>query len=70
MPDLTPLAPLPDDAALDAVVDAMLPLLGLAAEPGWRGPILQNFRMVSGAARLVLEFPLPDELEPAPRFEP
>jgi hypothetical protein len=70
MPDLTPFAPLPDDQALGAAIDAMLPLLGLTIEPHWRGGISESLKSVSTAARLVLEFPLPDELEPAPRFEP
>ena len=69
MTDLTPLAPPPDDEALGATVDAMPPLLGLAIEPDWRAPIVANLRATSTAARLFLEFPLPDELEPAPRFE-
>jgi hypothetical protein len=70
MPDMTPLAPLPDDRALGAAIDAMLPLIGLLIEPAWREPVIGNLKAVSAAARLVLEFPLPDELEPAPRFEP
>lgn len=69
MTDPTPLAPPPDDEALGKTVDAMLPLLGLTIEPDWHGPIVQNLRATSMAARLFLEFPLPDELEPAPRFE-
>ena len=66
---MTPLAPLPDHDALGAAVDAMLPLLGLAMEPDWRPQVVANLKAVSFAARLFLEFPLPDELEPAPRFE-
>ena len=66
---MTPLAPLPDDEAFGAAIDAMLPVLGLATEPDWRPQILANLKAVSAAARLFLEFPLPDELEPAPRFE-
>ena len=69
MTDLTPLAPLPDDEALGACIDAMLPLLGLAMEPDWRPAVVANLKAVSNAARLFLEFPLPDDLEPAPRFE-
>lgn len=69
MTDLTPLAPLPDDEALGAAVDAMLPLLGLSIDPGWRPAVTANLKATSAAARLFLEFPLPDELEPAPRFE-
>lgn len=69
MTDLTKLAPLPDDEALGTIVDAMLPLVGLTIEPDWRDPIVANLKATSTGARLFLEFPLPDELEPAPRFE-
>ena len=66
---MTPLTPLPDDEAFGAAVDAMLPVLGLAIEPDWRPHVVTTLATVSKAARLFLEFPLPDELEPAPRFE-
>jgi hypothetical protein len=69
MTDMTPLASLPDDEAFGSAVDAMLPLLGLAMEPNWRPQVVANLKAVSTAARLFLEFPLQDELEPAPRFE-
>ena len=65
MPELPP--PLGDEDA-DAIIDAMAPLLGLAIEPAWREAVATNLRVVANAARLVLEFPLEDELEPAPVF--
>jgi hypothetical protein len=61
MPDLTPLPPLPDEEALGGV--------GLPIEPDWRPSVVANLKATAAAARLFLEFPLPDELEPAPRFE-
>lgn len=70
MPDLPhPVAP-PDEAVLRAHAAAMLPLLGLAAEPAWEAPILQNLQVIAAAARLVLDFPLDETVEPAPRFAP
>jgi hypothetical protein len=69
MPDLTPLPPLPDEEALGGVADALAPLLGLPIEPDWRPSVVANLKATAAAARLFLEFPLPDELEPAPRFE-
>jgi hypothetical protein len=70
MPDLPHHVAPPDEAVLRAHAAAMLPLLGLFAEPAWEGPILQNLQVVAAAARLVLDFPLDDTVEPAPRFEP
>lgn len=69
MTHMTPIAPSPDDDAFGTAVDAMLPVLGLSMEPEWRPQVVANLMAVSNAARLFLEFPLPDELEPAPRFE-
>ena len=61
--------PLPlEDEGADAIIDAMAPLLGLSVEPAWRGAVAANLKVVSIAARLVLEFRLDDELEPAPVF--
>ena len=64
---LLPLPPLDDDAAA-ALVDAMAPLLGIAIDPSWRTSIVANLKANAAAARLVLDFPLADELEPAPVF--
>ena len=68
MTNSTELPPPLDDAGAEAIIDAMAPLLGLAIEPAWRGAVAANLKVVSNAARLVLEFPLEDELEPAPVF--
>jgi Protein of unknown function (DUF4089) len=62
-----PPSPLDDDAAA-ALADAMAPLLGIAIDPAWRGAVVANLKANAAAARLVGEFPLPDELEPAPVF--
>lgn len=70
MPDipLPPLPPLPDDAALARLVDAAAPLAGIAIDPTWRGEVVANLKATANAARLVLAFDLPDDLEPAPVF--
>jgi Protein of unknown function (DUF4089) len=66
---VTALPPTPlDDEAAAALVDAMAPLLGIAIEPAWRGAVAANLKANAAAARLVLDFPLADELEPAPVF--
>lgn len=63
---MTP-APLDDETA-PAVVDATIPLLGIPMAPAWREAVIANVRATAAAARLVLDFPLEDELEPAPVF--
>ncbi|MDB5557323.1 MAG: hypothetical protein JWQ36_257 [Enterovirga sp.] len=68
MTDATPPSPTLDDAGAAAIVDAMAPLLGLSIDPAWRGEVAMNLVVIANAARLVLDFPLPDELEPAPVF--
>ena len=60
--------PPPDDEALLAIVDAAAPFLGIAVDPAWRDAVAASLKATTIAARLVLEFPLPDELEPAPAF--
>ena len=57
-----------DDQALGSIVDATSPLLGIAILPEWRDAVVANLRATAAAARLVEEFPLDDELEPAPVF--
>ena len=66
MPDAYP--PLPDDDALGRLVDASLPLHGIAIDPAWRPEVVAHLKATANAARLVLAFELPDELEPAPVF--
>jgi 1-carboxybiuret hydrolase subunit AtzG-like protein len=51
-----------------AVLDAMAPALGLEVDPGWRAGVIAHWQATARAARLVLAFPLDDEVEPAPVF--
>jgi hypothetical protein len=51
-----------------AIVDATAPMLGIAIDPAWREAVVSSFQATANAARLVLDFPLEDELEPAPVF--
>ena len=57
-----------DDDALDAVIDAMAPLLGLPIEPAWRPAIRSHLRITLGHAAALSDFPLADDLDPAPVF--
>ena len=61
-------SPVVDEAAAAALLDAMAPLLGIPVDPAWRGAVIANLKVLSEAARLVHEIPLPNWLEPAPVF--
>ena len=54
----------------DAVIDALLPLLGLAAGPDSRSQIRIHLEIAAGHAARLLESPLDDHEEPAPVFTP
>ena len=60
----------PNDEAAGRVVDAMVPLLGIPMRPEWRAAVVANVRATAAAASLVLDFPLDDDVEPAPVFRP
>jgi hypothetical protein len=57
-----------DPAALDAYIDAGTALLGIPVRPEWRDAIRQHLAVSFDLAGAVLDFPLPDEAEPAPVF--
>ena len=63
---------MPDPAPFDpeAVIDAMVPLLGLAVAPDHRPGIATNLAVTAALAALVLDFPLDDHAEPAAVFTP
>jgi 1-carboxybiuret hydrolase subunit AtzG-like protein len=52
----------------DALIDASLPLLGLALPEDLRAGVKLHLETAERLSRLVLEFPLDDESEPAPVF--
>ncbi len=51
-------------------VDTMALLLELPLAPEHRAGVVENFARIEAIAQLVLEFPLPEEIEAAPIFEP
>lgn len=53
---------------LDAWLDANAALLGITVAAEWRETVLLHLRITRDMARQVMEFPLPDEAEPAPVF--
>ena len=57
-----------DPADLDAYIDAGTALLGISVRPEWRDAVRQHLAISFDLGRVVLEFPLPDEADPAPVF--
>jgi hypothetical protein len=57
-----------DATDLDAFLAAGTALLGIPVQPGWRDAIRQHLAVSLMLAGQVLDFPLPDEAEPAPVF--
>ena len=55
-------------AELDAYINAVAPALGLRIEPAWRESVRANLAVTMRMAKIVDEFVLPDESEPAPVF--
>ncbi|HEY3791783.1 MAG TPA: DUF4089 domain-containing protein [Bradyrhizobium sp.] len=53
---------------LDDYIDAVANALALPVEDGWRPAVRANLEVSLRLARLVDEFALPDEIEPASVF--
>ena len=53
------------DDPLDNYIDAVAKALALPIEAAWRPAVRANLEVSLRLARLVDEFPLPDETEPA-----
>jgi Protein of unknown function (DUF4089) len=54
----------------EAEVEQLAAHLGLSIGPADRSAVAQQLGGLLTVARLVTEFPLPDEIEPAPVFRP
>ena len=52
----------------NALIDAMLPLLGLVLEPGAREVVKTHLGIAAGHAAKLLSQPMDDHEEPAPVF--
>jgi hypothetical protein len=53
---------------LDQYIDAVSKALALPVDDAWKPAVRANLEVSLRLARLVDEFPLPDETEPAPVF--
>lgn len=54
---------------LDIYIDAVADALALPIEATWKPAVRANLDVTLKMARLVQEFPLPDEIEPASIYE-
>ncbi|PPQ43876.1 DUF4089 domain-containing protein [Rhodopseudomonas palustris] len=59
---------LSDPTTLDSYIDALAAALGLPIDPAWKPAVRANLEVSLKLARMVDEFPLPDETEPASVF--
>lgn len=60
----------PPQAGLAVFLDAALAAMRLPLEPELRERVLMHLGIAAGMADLVLDFPLSDEAEPAPVYQP
>jgi hypothetical protein len=51
-------------------VEQMAAIVGLPLQPEHQPGVIENFTRIQAIAQLVMEFPLPEEIEPAPTFNP
>lgn len=51
-------------------VEETAQLIDLPLAPEYRLSVVENFAKIAAIATLVVEFPLPEDLESAPVFEP
>ncbi len=54
----------------DQYVEQVSELLNLSIAPEYHPGVVKNLTTIAAIAQLVTEFPLPDEIEAAPVFEP
>jgi hypothetical protein len=52
-----------------AYLDQAAGLVGLDIDDAYRPGVIENLQRLAAVARLVVDFPLPDDLEAAPVFE-
>jgi hypothetical protein len=57
------------DDPTDAWITSSAAMLGLPVDAAWMPSIRANVEVTFRLAKLIDEFPLPDEAEPAPVFE-
>ncbi|MBD1806270.1 DUF4089 domain-containing protein [Microcoleus sp. FACHB-SPT15] len=58
------------DINLAAYIEQMSEILDLPINPEYRPDVIKNFASICAIATLVTDFPLPEDIEAAPVFEP
>ena len=53
-----------------AYIEAAAQLVGLSLDPTYLPGVILNIERIAEMAGLVMDFPLPDDTEPAPVFTP
>ncbi len=61
---------IPTGSALETYVDEAARVIGLPIAPEHRPGVIQFTGVLLGAAAMVMEFPLSEDVEAAPVFEP
>jgi len=61
--------PMAQDDSLDQLIDGAGALLGLSLAPEWKPAVRANLEVTLRLAKLIDEFSLPDEIEPAEIYE-
>jgi hypothetical protein len=54
---------------LDDMINGSAQALGIPLDPQWKPEVKTQLQVILRHGALVAEFPLPDELEPAPVFK-
>lgn len=62
--------PTDSPSPFDVYVDAIASIIDLPIDPSYRPGVIANLERTEAIAQLVMDFPLPDDLEPAPIFVP
>ena len=60
---------MPSSDPTDDFIEAAASALGIPLDPAWKPAIRGNLEVSLKLARLVDEFPLPDDAEPAPVYK-
>jgi hypothetical protein len=60
---------MPNSEPTDDFIEAAAETLGIPLDPAWKPAIRANLEVTLKLARLVDEFPLPDDAEPAPVYK-
>ncbi|NEP80026.1 MAG: DUF4089 domain-containing protein [Okeania sp. SIO3C4] len=55
---------------IEKYVECTAELINLQLQPEYLPGVVENLERIAAVAQLVIDFPLPPEIEPAPKFDP